>query len=110
VAARYRALLREIVIGPDLLRVGTSVWAQYTEQVRSRCGDGAAQNQGGADGVYYAKPLHRQIGYRGNPIAGNGLPVKGKLASEVLSLPMHPYLTRETQARIAVEMRRAFDS
>ena len=42
--------------------------------------------------VYYAKPLHRQTAYRDYPVAGNGLPVSDRLADEVLSLPMHPYL------------------
>jgi dTDP-4-amino-4,6-dideoxygalactose transaminase len=59
--------------------------------------------------VYYAKPLHQQTAYRHYPIAGNGLPVSEKLAAEVLSLPMHPYLAEPTQRRIADALRRALD-
>ena len=33
-------------------------------------------------------------------VAGNGLPVSERLAGEVLSLPMHPYLAAATQDRI----------
>jgi dTDP-4-amino-4,6-dideoxygalactose transaminase len=33
-------------------------------------------------------------------VSGNGLPVSDRLATEVLSLPMHPYLDVSTQRRI----------
>jgi dTDP-4-amino-4,6-dideoxygalactose transaminase len=57
--------------------------------------------------VYYAKPLHHQTAYRDYPIAGNGLPVSDRLAAEVLSLPMHPYLDDLTQDRIVEALRKA---
>jgi dTDP-4-amino-4,6-dideoxygalactose transaminase len=50
--------------------------------------------------IYYPKPLHRQTAYRHYPIAGNGLPVSDRIGSEVISLPMHPYLDASTQDRI----------
>ena len=50
--------------------------------------------------VYYPKPLHLQTAYRHFPLAGNGLPVSERLAQEVLSLPMHPYLDDATQDRV----------
>ena len=57
--------------------------------------------------AYYAKPLHSQSAYRNYPVAGNGLPVCDRLAYEVLSLPMHPYLDENTQDRIAGALRAA---
>jgi len=51
--------------------------------------------------VHYPLPLHRQIAYEGyekNP--ENKLRESEKLAREVFSLPMHPYLTRRDQALI----------
>jgi dTDP-4-amino-4,6-dideoxygalactose transaminase len=57
--------------------------------------------------VYYAKPLHSQSAYRDYPVAGNGLPVSDRLASEVLSLPMHPYMDDGTQDRIVAALRAA---
>ena len=57
--------------------------------------------------VYYAKPLHRQTAYCRYPAAGNGLPVAERLAAEVLSLPMHPYLDAATQDRIAAAVEAA---
>ena len=47
--------------------------------------------------VYYPKPLNQQTAYKRFPVSGNGLPVSERAANEVLSLPMHPYLDKETQ-------------
>ena len=57
--------------------------------------------------IYYAKPLHRQTAYRDYPVAGNGLPVSERLADEVLSLPMHPYLEEAVQDRIVAAVEAA---
>jgi dTDP-4-amino-4,6-dideoxygalactose transaminase len=111
VATQYRDMLADFVSVPALPPGLTSVWAQYTvrlpagqdrDRVAARlkaCGIPSA--------VYYAKPLHRQTAYRDYPCAGNGLPVSDRLAGEVLSLPMHPYLDEPTQTRIADALRRS---
>ena len=39
------------------------------------------------------------------PVAGNGLPVSEMLAREVISLPMHPYLTEQVQDYIIEAVR-----
>ena len=57
--------------------------------------------------IYYPKPLHRQTAYRHFPVGEGGLPVTDKLAGEVISLPMHPYLDPATQDRIVDAVRRA---
>ena len=57
--------------------------------------------------VYYPKPLHQQTAYRHFPLAGNGLPVSERLAQEVLSLPMHPYLDEVTQDRVVESFKQA---
>ena len=56
--------------------------------------------------VYYPKPLHQQTAYKHFPVAGNGLPVSERLAKEVLSLPMHPYLEAPVQERIIDAVKR----
>ncbi len=111
VAARYAELLGDSVRVPRVPAGLTSAWAQYT--VRLPAGyerDHVAARikaAGVPTAVYYAKPLHRQTAYRHYPVAGNGLPVSDRLADEVLSLPMHPYLDAETQDRIVRTMREA---
>jgi dTDP-4-amino-4,6-dideoxygalactose transaminase len=56
--------------------------------------------------IYYPKPLHQQGPYLGYPVAPGGLPVTERLVGEVLSLPMHPYLTA-AQAEYICEQAKA---
>jgi dTDP-4-amino-4,6-dideoxygalactose transaminase len=110
IAQRYAAGLRGLVIVPELAAETTSVWAQYTIRVPASRRDQIAADlkaQGIPTAIYYDKPLHRQTAYKEYPIAGNGLPVSDRLAREVLSLPMHPYLTDEAQDRVCEAVRRA---
>ena len=104
VAARYGKMLADLVTVPIVPPGLTSVWAQYTVRLsRGQDRDRVAARlkaYGVPTAVYYAKPLHRQTAYRDYPSAGNGLPVSERLAAEVLSLPMHPYLDDATQGRI----------
>ncbi len=110
IANRYNELLRPMAIVPEVPRDLTSVWAQYTLRIRGFDRD-AFQSDLKATGiptaVYYPKPLHRQTAYRAYPVAGHGLPVSDRLADEVISLPMHPYLTEEVQDRIVRAVRDA---
>jgi dTDP-4-amino-4,6-dideoxygalactose transaminase len=112
-AQRYGDLLGDIMHIPDIPEGHTSVWAQYTVRLPNSCDRDAVaarlKEAGVPTAVYYAKPLHQQTAYRHYPIAGNGLPVSERLAAEVLSLPMHPYLAEPTQRRIADALRRALD-
>jgi dTDP-4-amino-4,6-dideoxygalactose transaminase len=114
VAARYGDLLRDVVRVPEVPDGLTSVWAQYTvrlpagidrETVAARL-----KAVGVPTAVYYAKPLHQQTAYRDYPVAGNGLPVSERLAAEVLSLPMHPYLDEVVQDRVVDATRAALRS
>jgi len=111
VAARYGELLGGVVEAPRVPDGLASVWAQYTVLLPRGCDRDRVAARLKAAGVptavYYAKPLHRQTAYRDYPSAGNGLPVSDRLAAEVLSLPMHPYLDAATQDRIAAALREA---
>jgi dTDP-4-amino-4,6-dideoxygalactose transaminase len=111
VAARYRALLRDLVRVPEVPDGLTSVWAAYTVRLPAGLDRDRVAARLKAAGVptaqYYAKPLHRQTAYRDYPVAGNGLPVSERLAGEVLSLPMHPYLDAAVQDRIVDALRTA---
>jgi dTDP-4-amino-4,6-dideoxygalactose transaminase len=110
VASRYNELLRPMAIVPEVPRDLTSVWAQYTLRIRGFDRDAFQRDLKAAGiptAVYYPKPLHRQTAYRTYPVAGNGLPISDRLADEVVSLPMHPYLTEEVQDRIVGAVRDA---
>jgi dTDP-4-amino-4,6-dideoxygalactose transaminase len=86
------------------------VWAQYTLRVAGLDRDqfqADLKSKGVPTAVYYPRPLHQQTAYRHYPAAGNGLPVSERLASEVVSLPMHPYLTEEVQDRVIAAVKDA---
>jgi dTDP-4-amino-4,6-dideoxygalactose transaminase len=106
VATIYAEALSDLVATPRLIAGASSVWAQYTIRCAEREAVGARLKAAGIPtAIYYPKPLHQQTAYRGYPLAGNGLPVAERLAHEVLSLPMHPYLDAATQDRITATVR-----
>lgn len=108
IAARYNDLLRDVAIVPEVPEGLTSVWAQYTLRLPGFDRDrfqADLKAAGIPTAAYYPKPLHQQTAYRHFPIAGNGLPVSDRLADEVISLPMHPYLTEEAQDRVVAAVR-----
>jgi dTDP-4-amino-4,6-dideoxygalactose transaminase len=103
VASRYSRELAGVARVPKLLEHTSSVWAQYTIGVPAARRNGLAaglKERGIPTAIYYAVPLHRQTAYRAYPVAGNGLPVSERIADEVISLPMHPYLEEHEQDRI----------
>ena len=110
IAARYNAALADVCVVPAVDPRATSVWAQYTIRLPHGVRDdlaAALQKDGVPTAVYYRIPMHRQPAYAAYPAAGNGLPVCEKLAGEVISLPMHPYLDEAAQERVIAAVRRA---
>lgn len=110
VANRYNELLAENVVVPRVPEGLTSVWAQYTLRLQNI--DRVSlitmlKAEGIPTAIYYPKPLHRQTAYADYPMAGSRLPVSERLAEEVISLPMHPYMTGEVQDRIVAAIRNA---
>ena len=101
VADRYAQGLAGTCGVPHLGAGARSAWAQYTITVAAR--DRVAAQLGGAGiptAVYYPIPLNRQQAYRACPVGPGGVPVSERLAQQVLSLPMHPYLEPAVQDRI----------
>jgi dTDP-4-amino-4,6-dideoxygalactose transaminase len=106
VAKRYNEMLGDVATVPLVAEGNTSVWAQYTLRVPNRDAVAAAlKAKGIPTAIYYPKPLHQQTAYNKFPCAGNGVPVAERLAGEVLSLPMHPYLEEAVQDRIITAVR-----
>ena len=104
IAERYGKLLRDLekeghLKLPETRETNTSVFAQYTVRMANR--DEIArelQAQGIPTAVHYPIPLHRQPVFK---FCDQALPVAEQAAREVLSLPMHPYLSERDQQRIA---------
>ena len=112
VAKRYADGLKDVVTVPAVPAGLTSVWAQYTIRVSGGRRDALAaalRAEGIPTAIYYPIPLHRQVAYRQYPAGTAGLSVSDRLAGEVISLPMHPYLDAPTQGRIVEAVRRALN-
>jgi UDP-2-acetamido-2-deoxy-ribo-hexuluronate aminotransferase len=97
---RYTELLssraRTLRVRPDR----TSVYAQYTLRAADRAAlEAGLRAKGIPTAIHYPLALHQQPAYAAlSP--GATFPVAERLAGEVLSLPMHPYLTQAAQDRI----------
>ena len=79
----------------------TCVYAQYT--IRSHDRDSLAaqlKDQGIPSAVYYPKCLHEQPAFAFCGYSWGDFPESEKASREVLSLPMHPYLTENEQERV----------
>ncbi len=108
IADRYNEGLRDVAKVPRLMAGATSVWAQYTLLLEDRAKVAAACKDAGVPtAIYYPIPLSHQEGYKHFPTGPNGVPVSERLSGQVLSLPMHPYLTEEAQDRIIAAVRSA---
>ena len=110
VARRYNEKLAGVAIVPGCPAGSTSVWAQYTIRVEGGRRDAVAatlKSEGIPTAIYYPIPVHRQQAYTQYPVGKGGVAVSERLASEVISLPMHAYLDVATQDRIIDATRRA---
>lgn len=107
-AARYSSLLEGKVATPVIPEGMDSSWAQYTIRLHDAAEREPVQAALKAVGipsmVYYPKPLHLQQAFR-SLFPENDCPVATRLCSQVLSLPMHPYLTTEDIERVCAAIR-----
>ena len=108
VADQYETLLGGKVTTPLLAADATSSWAQYVIQLPDGADRQAVQDRMGSKNiptaVYYPRPMHTQPPYLRYPVAQDGLSVTERLASSVLALPMHRYLTPEQQEQVAAAL------
>lgn len=92
VADNYTRLLRDgdITTTPYIEAHNVSAWAQYTISVNNRDSvQGKLRDAGIPTAVHYPIPLNKQPAVA--DVAAQ-LPVGDKVAKQVMSLPMHPYL------------------
>lgn len=108
VAARYTEGLQEWVTVPGVAPECTSVWAQYSIRTPQR---DLLQQQLQAVGIptaiYYPRPLHLQPAFQDLDYRPGDFPVSEACSRDILSLPMHPYLTPEQQDLIIAAVRQA---
>ena len=100
VAATYNTLLRDCgdKSVPYVRDSYSSVYAQYTIETDNRDDIQARlSNAGIPTAVHYPIPLNKQPAVNDTSAF---LPVGDRVANRVISLPMHPYLTRSEQEKI----------
>ena len=107
IGARYSELLRDVCVVPEVIPGNTHVYAQYTIRVKDREALGAKLKEAGVPtAVYYPKCLHEQPVFAGTSAWGD-LPESEKASREVISLPMHPYLSEADQDKVVAAVKAA---
>ena len=99
VGGRYSALLKDVdVITPKIMSDRNSMYAQYSIRVKNRETLMQKLNDAGVPtAVHYPIPLHLQealsyLGYK-----KGDFPLSEQVGTEIMSLPMSPFLTTEQQ-------------
>ncbi len=101
IGERYTQLLKGVVGTPATDAGNTHVYAQYTVRVKNRASFQESLNKAGVPtAVHYPIPLHLQPAFSYLNYKEGSLPVSELCAREVVSLPMHPYLSSADQDRI----------
>ena len=93
IAARYTSQLSAGIKAQAIPPHCTSIWAQYSLLSNNRDAiREALSGKGIPTQVYYPTPLHRSPAYQQLGNNSGEFPVSEELASQMFSLPMHPYL------------------
>jgi UDP-2-acetamido-2-deoxy-ribo-hexuluronate aminotransferase len=101
IGGRYTKLLRSTCAVPEVTAGNTHVYAQYTLRIANRDAVAAKlKEQGIPTAVYYPKCLHEQPVFAGSGYKWGDFPEAEKASREVLSLPMHPFLSDSDQDRV----------
>lgn len=103
IGARYSELLKDYVETPKIDAGNTHVYAQYTIRVREENRDlivASLKEEGIPVGVYYPKCFHEQPVFEYLGYKYGDFPESEKASREVLSLPMHPFLSDEDQDKV----------
>ena len=108
-AATYTALFAGApgIVAPFELRNSRPNYHLYVIRSRERDRDALAaqlNSRGVSTGLHYPVPVHLQNCYREWGYRAGSLPLTEHAAAEVLSLPMFPGLTPDTQQRVATEL------
>jgi len=108
IGARYSELLQECCVVPKVQEDNTHVYAQYTIRVPNR--DQMIKelkSQGIPTGIYYPKCHHEQPAFANLGYHEGNFPVSEQASKEVMSLPMHPWLSNDDQNRVVDAVKKA---
>lgn len=101
IGGRYSQILESLCVTPTIQSGNTHVYAQYTIRTPKRDELAHELKQAGIPtAVYYPKCLHEQPVFRQLGYKWGDFPQSERASREVLSLPMHPFLTTREQDQI----------
>lgn len=105
VAALYAEVLQDAGIAVPFIEAhNRSAYAQYTIRVKNRDAVQTALKEAGVPtAVHYPIPLNKQPAVASDAV----LPVGDLVAQEVISLPMHPYMTHKQVRQVADALKAA---
>ncbi|MCF6340728.1 MAG: DegT/DnrJ/EryC1/StrS family aminotransferase [Sulfurimonas sp.] len=99
IGSRYSDLLEDAnVITPKISESNTSVYAQYSIRVENR--EAVIEKLTELEiptAVHYPVPLHLQEAFKNLGYTEGDFPISEKISSQIMSLPMSPYLTENEQ-------------
>ena len=108
IAENYKKIFKTLNTNiklPKVLPKTRSTWAQFTIQLPEGCNRDELQvkmkDKNIPTAIYYPIPIHCQIPYKSFPTSSDNLKKTNILSNNVISLPMHPYLTTKNIEYIA---------
>jgi UDP-2-acetamido-2-deoxy-ribo-hexuluronate aminotransferase len=107
IGERYSELLNGQCMTPKELEGNTHVYAQYTIRVNADRRDeivAGMKESGIPVGVYYPKCFHEQPVFEYLGYDYGDFPVSEKASREVMSLPMHPFLSEVEQKKVTDQL------
>ncbi len=113
VACHYTELIYQMVpeIQPPMtMPERTNVYAQYTVRIPGELRDQVAnflKREGIPTAIHYPVPIHMQPAFKDLGLGAGSFPEAEKAAGEVLSLPMHAFITSEEQEIVVNALSRA---
>lgn len=98
------------VTPPQVLSDRTSVYAQYTIRIPYGRRDDVAdfmKGRGIPVAIHYPRPIHLQPAFRYLGLGPGSFPHSERAAGEVMSLPMHPFISEEEQSLVIETIKEA---
>ncbi len=110
IGERYSDLLKDVCQTPSVRPGNVHVYAQYTIRVPQRDALGAnLRGVGIPTAVYYPKCLHEQPVFADLGYKWGDFPAAEQASREVISLPMHPFLSEVDQDRVVDAVKKVLD-
>jgi len=108
IGARYSELLKDVCEVPKVCPGNTHVYAQYTIRVSDRESLATELKVAGIPtAVYYPKCLHEQPVFADLADRWGDFPQSERASREVISLPMHPFLSESDQDAVVGAVKQA---